>query len=294
MTFRLIEAERAEHSISRLCKVLGVSRVGFYAWRTRPPSARALRDAELERLIAAVFAESRQTYGAPRVQAELQARGVRVGKKRIARLMRRLELEGVSRRGKRRHATTPGPAAPPAPDLVKRRFAAERPDQLWLADITYLPTYEGWLFLAVVMDVCSRKIVGWAMREDLKADLVVDALGMAVARRRPRPGLVHHSDRGSQYTSLAFGRTLRESGLVASMGRRGDAYDNAPVESVISTIKNELVNRSRFTTRDQARLAVFDYIETFYNPRRPHSALGHLSPDDYERSKLNQEAAAVA
>jgi putative transposase len=294
MTFRLIEAEKAEHPVSRLCRVLGVSRVGFYAWRRRLPSARSLRDLELERLIVAVFAESRQTYGAPRVHAELQARGVRVGKKRIARLMRQLELEGVSRRGKRRSTTSPDPAAPPAPDLVKRRFAAERPDQLWLADITYLPTYEGWLFLAVVMDVCSRKIVGWAMREDLKSELVVDALGMAVARRRPKAGLVHHSDRGSQYTSLAFGRTLRESGLVASMGRRGDAYDNAPIESVISTIKNELVHRSRFTSRDQARLAVFDYIETFYNPRRLHSALGHRSPDDYERSKLNPEPAAVA
>jgi putative transposase len=221
MTFRLIEAERAEHSISRLCKVLGVSRVGFYAWRTRPTSARELRDLELERLIERVFRDSRQTYGAPRVHAELRARGVRVGKKRVARLMRRLELEGVSRRGKRRRTTTADATAPPAPDLVNRRFVAERPDQLWLADITYLPTYEGWLFLAVVMDVCSRKIVGWAMRKDLKADLVVDALGMAVARRRPKPGLVHHSDRGSQYTSLAFGRTLRDSGLLASMGRLG-------------------------------------------------------------------------
>jgi len=294
MTFRLIEAEKAEHSISRLCRVLGVSRVGFYAWRTRPPSVRALRDAELERLIAATFAESRQTYGAPRVHAELQARSVHASRKRVARLMRRQGLEGVSRRGKRRRTTTPDPAAPPAPDLVKRRFDADRPDEVWLADITYLPTYEGWLFLAVVMDVCSRKIVGWAMRDDLKSELVVDALGMAVARRRPKPGLVHHSDRGSQYTSLAFGRTLRDSGLVASMGHRGDAYDNAPVESVISTIKNELVHRSRFTTRDQARLAVFDYIETFYNPRRLHSALGNRSPDDYERSKLNLDTAAVA
>ena len=294
MTFRLIEAEKAEHSISRLCRVLGVSRVSFYAWRTRPRSAHELRDRELARLVAAVFHDSRDTYGAPRVHAELRARGVHVGKKRVARLMRLLELEGVSRRGKRRRTTTPDAAAPPAPDLVERRFAAERPDQLWLADITYLPTYEGWLFLAVVMDVCSRKIVGWAMREDLRSELVVDALGMAVSRRRPRPGLVHHSDRGSQYTSLAFGRTLRDSGLVASMGRRGDAYDNAPVESVISTIKNELVNRSRFTTRDQARLAVFDYIETFYNARRLHSSLGQRSPDDYERSKLNEESAAVA
>jgi len=294
MTFRLIEVERAEHTVSRLCNVLAVSRVGFYAWRTRPPSARQLRDGELERLIEAVFSESRQTYAAPRVHAELRARGVRVGKKRVARLMRRLELEGVSRRGKRRRTTTPDAAAAPAPDLVKRQFVAERPDQLWLADITYLPTYQGWLFLAVVMDVCSRKIVGWAMREDLKADLVVDALEMAVARRRPKPGLVHHSDRGSQYTSLTFGRTLRDSGLLASMGRRGDAYDNAPAESVISTIKNELVNRSCFQTRDQARLAIFDYIETFYNPRRLHSSLGHRSPDEYERIKLDEETAAVA
>lgn len=192
MTFRLIEAEKAEHSISRLCRVLGVSRVSFYAWRTRPRSAHELRDRELARLVAAVFHDSRDTYGAPRVHAELRARGVHVGKKRVARLMRLLELEGVSRRGKRRRTTTPDAAAPPAPDLVKRRFAAERPDQLWLADITYLPTYEGWLFLAVVMDVCSRKIVGWAMREDLRSELVVDALGMAVSRRRPRPGLVHH------------------------------------------------------------------------------------------------------
>lgn len=294
MTFRLIEAERAEHSISQLCKVLGVSRVGYYAWRRRPRSAREQRDSELMRLVEDIFRDSRDTYGAPRVHAELRARGVRVGKKRVARLMRGLELEGVSRRGKRRRTTTPNPAAPPAPDLVKRNFVAERPDQLWLADITYLPTYEGWLFLAVVMDVCSRKIVGWAMREDLKAELVVDALGMAVTRRRPKPGLVHHSDRGSQYTSLSFGRTLRDSGLLASMGRRGDAYDNAPVESVISTIKNELVNRSRFRTRDQARLAVFDYIETFYNPRRLHSSLGHRSPDDYERIRLNEEPVAVA
>ena len=294
MTFRLIEAERAEHSISRLCKVLGVSRVGFYAWRTRPLSAREQRDRELELLVGRVFRDSRQTYGAPRVHAELRARGVRIGKKRVARLMRRLELEGVSRRGKRGCTTVADPAAPPAPDLVKRNFVAERPDQLWLADITYLPTYEGWLFLAVVMDVCSRKIVGWAMRDDLKSDLVVDALGMAVARRRPQPGLVHHSDRGSQYTSLAFGRTLQDSGLLASMGRRGDAYDNAPVESVISTIKNELVHRNRFTTRDQARLAVFDYIETFYNPRRLHSSLGHRSPDDYERNTIIKETAAVA
>jgi putative transposase len=281
MSFRLIEQKKAEHSISRLCSVLGVSVAGYHAWRSRGPSRRALRDRELEALIAAAFRDSRATYGAPRIQAELRARGVAVGRKRVAHLMRRLGLQGVSRRGKRR-TTTPDPAAAPAPDLVRRQFSAERPDQTWLADITYIPSYEGWLFLAVVMDACSRRIVGWAMRDDLKAELVVDALGMALKRRQPAPGLIHHSDRGSQYASLACGRTLRDSGLLASMGRRGDAFDNAPVESVISTIKSELLRGRSFRTRDQARLALFDYIECFYNPRRRHSALGYLSPLEFE------------
>ena len=177
--------------------------------------------------------------------------------------MRELGIEGVSRRGKKRRTTVPDPKAPPAPDLVERRFEAERPNALWLADITYVPTLEGYLFLGVVMDIFSRKIVGWSMRDDLKADLVVDALAMAVTRRRPPPGLVHHSDRG-QYTSLAFGRTLRESGLTASMGSRGDAYDNAACESVISTLKEEWIKRHRYRSRDEARPSIFRYIETFY------------------------------
>ena len=291
MTFRLIEAERAQHPVSLLCSVLGVTRAGYYAWRRRSPSRRALGDAELESLIRRVFVESLETYGAPRVHAELrEAHGIRVGRKRVARLMRQLELEGISRRGKRRRTTIPDPAAVPAPDLVGRRFSAGEPNELWLADITYLPTREGWLFLAVVLDAYSRRIVGWSMRDDLKTELVVDALGMAVTRRKPPAGVVHHSDRGSQYTSLAFGTTLRESGLVASMGRRGDAYDNAACESVISTIKNELIKRRSWTSRDQARLAVFSYIETFYNPRRRHSALGYRSPIEYEN--MAQEAPA--
>jgi putative transposase len=293
MTFRLIEAEKAQHPVSRLCSVLGVTRAGYYAWRERGPSSRARGDAELAPLIGRIFVESLETYGAPRVHAELrEAHGIRVGRKRVARLMRQLELEGVSRRGKRRRTTIPDPAAAPAPDLVGRRFTAAGPNELWLADITYLPTREGWLFLAVVLDAFSRRIVGWSMRDDLKAELVVDALGMAVTRRKPRAGVVHHSDRGSQYTSLAFGTTLRESGLVASMGRRGDAYDNAACESVISTIKNELIKRRSWTSRDQARLAVFSYIETFYNPRRRHSALGYHSPIEYEN--MTQETPATA
>ena len=293
MTFRLIEAEKAQHPVSLLCSVLGVTRAGYYAWRRRGPSQRRLGDAALSSLIGRVFVESLKTYGAPRVHAELrEAHGIRVGRKRVARLMRQRELEGVSRRGKRRRTTIPDPAVAPAPDLVGRRFTAARPNELWLADITYLSTREGWLFLAVVLDAYSRRIVGWSMRDDLKTELVVDALGMAVTRRRPPAGVVHHSDRGSQYTSLAFGTTLRESGLVASMGRRGDAYDNAACESVISTIKNELIKRQTWTSRDQARLAVFSYIETFYNPRRRHSALGYQSPIDYEN--LTQEAPADA
>jgi len=278
-----------------LCSVLGVTRAGYYAWRRRGPSRRARGDAELKSLIGRIFVESLETYGAPRVHAELrEAHGLRVARKRVARLMRQLDLEGVLRRGKRRRTTIPDPAAAPAPDLVGRRFTAARPNELWLADITYLPTREGWLFLAVVLDAYSRRIVGWSMRDDLKAELVVDALGMAVTRRKPPAGLVHHSDRGSQYTSLAFGATLRESGLVASMGRRGDAYDNAACESLISTIKNELIKRRSWTSRDQARLAVFSYIETFYNPRRRHSALGYRSPIEYENMTQETPANAAA
>jgi putative transposase len=284
--FRLVEAEKAEHPVSRLCSVLEVTRQGYYAWRSRPPSRRRQRDLELEQIVREAFLDSRETYGAPRLHAELKARGVRIGKKRVARLMREIGLQGVSRRGRRRKAPVGAPGSAPAPDLVKRRFHAERPDELWLADITYIATWEGWLFLSVVMDVCTRRIVGWSMRDDLHSDLVVDALGMAVTRRQPGNGVIHHSDRGSQYASLAFGTTLRESGLLASMGSRGDPFDNAMCESVVSTIKEELTKRRTWKTRDQARLAVFDYIETFYNPRRRHSALGYLSPDEYEQERI--------
>jgi putative transposase len=290
MKFRLVEAEKAEHSISRLCTVLGVTRQGFHAWRRRGPSLRQLGDAELARLIVEIYDGSHQTYGAVRVNDELrEEHQIRVGRKRVARLMRQRGLKGIPGQGRRRRTTIADAKAPPAPDLVERRFAADAPNRLWLADITYVPTLEGWLFLGVAMDMYSRKIVGWSMRDDLKADLVVDALAMAVTRRRPPAGLVHHSDRGSQYASLAFGKTLRESGLVASMGSRGDAYDNAACESCISTLKREWIKRHRYTSRDQARLSIFRYIETFYNPRRRHSALGGISPDEYERRCLNRQ-----
>jgi putative transposase len=290
MRFRLIEAEKAEHAISRLCKVLGVTRAGYYAWRRRGPSLRQLGDAELARLIVEIYDGSHQTYGAVRINDELrEEHGIRVGRKRVARLMRQRGIKGIPGQGRTRRTTIPDTKAPPAPDLVERRFVAERPNALWLADITYVPTLEGWLFLGVVMDMYSRKIVGWSMRDDLKADLVVDALAMAVTRRQPPAGLVHHSDRGSQYSSLAFGKTLRESGLLASMGSRGDAYDNAACESCISTLKREWIKRHRYRSRDQARLSIFQYIETFYNPRRRHSALGGISPDEYETRCLNRQ-----
>jgi putative transposase len=290
MKYRLIEAEKAGHSISRLCKVLGVTRQGFHAWQRRGPSLRQLGDAELAKLIVTIYDGSHQIYGAVRIHDELrEEHDVRVARKRVARLMRQLGIQGVSRRGKKPRTTTPDQKRPPAPDLVERRFVADRPNALWLADITYVPTLEGYLFLGIVIDMWSRKIVGWSMRDDLKADLVVDALAMAVTRRQPPTGLVHHSDRGSQYGSLAFGRTLRESGLVASMGSRGDAYDNAACESAISTLKVEWINRHRYQSRDQARLSIFRYIETFYNPRRRHSALGGISPNEYESRCLNSQ-----
>jgi putative transposase len=272
-----------------------VTRGGYHAWKRRPPSRRALSDARLVERIRAAHVASRHTYGAPRLHAELRAQGVRVSRKRVARLMREAGLEGVSRRRGRRRQLAVRAETAVAPDLVRRSFRATELDSLWLADITYVPTYEGWLFLAVVVDMCSRRIVGWSMRDDLSADLVVDAISMAVARRRPAPGLVHHCDRGAQYRSLAFGRTLRDSGIVASMGSRGDAYDNAATESVMSTIKVELVRRQSFKTRDQARLEVFSYIEGFYNPLRRHSALGYLSPVEFEEKiRQGQELTSIA
>jgi putative transposase len=283
MTFQLIDQERAHHAVSRLCSVLNVTRQGYWAWKQRPASRRRLEDERLKRRILAAWAKSDRTYGAPRLHAELRlAGGVKVGKKRVARLMRELEIQGVSRRRGRVRTTIPDKRAAPAPDLVNRNFTAARPDETWVADITYVPTHEGWLFVAAVMDLYSRKIVGWSMRDDLEAPLVVDAISMAISRRKPKPGLGHHSDRGSQYASIAMGRTLRESKIMASMGSKGDPWDNACAESCISTIKNELVKRRTFATRDQARLALFRYIESFYNPLRRHSSLEMRSPDEYE------------
>jgi putative transposase len=290
MRFRLIEAERAQHSVSLLCSVLGVTRAGFYAWKQRGPSTREQRDRELMKLIVEIHCGSRATYGMPRIRAEIQDdHGIHISRKRVARLMKRLGIEGASRRGKRPVTTTKAAPAQAAEDLVRRQFNASAPDRLWVADITYVPTREGYLFLAAVIDAFSRRCVGWSMRNDLRAELVLDALGMALTQRQPPHGLIHHSDRGSQYTSLAFGKTLSEAGVLQSMGRRGDAFDNAVAESFFATLETELFDRSNFTSRDQARLQVFDFIEGFYNPKRRHSALGYLSPENYEQRESEKE-----
>jgi putative transposase len=283
--FRLIEAEKAQFPVAFMCRRLGVSQSGYYAWRARPPSARATADAALTTAIRAVHRASRGTYGAPRVHAELtEEHRVRCGRKRVARLMRAAGLQGCHRRRSAR-TTRRADGAEPADDLVQRSFAAAAPDRLWLADITYLPTWSGFLYLAVVLDAYSRRVVGWAMADHLRAELVVDALEMALRRRRPAPGLVHHSDHGGQYTSLAFGRRCRAAGVVPSMGSVGDCYDNALAESFFATLECELVARSRWRTHAEARTAVFDYVEGFYNTHRRHSALGHLSPATYERRR---------
>lgn len=232
----------------------------------------------------------RATYGAPRVHAELQAQGVRCGRKRIARLMRQAGLVGCHRR-RRRSLTRRDPEHHPAPDLVQRRFRVDAPNRLWVADLTYLPTGEGWLYLAAILDAFNRQIVGWAMATSLRAELVIEALELALWRRQPEPGLIHHSDRGSQYTALAFGERLCASGLVPSMGRTGDAYDNALIEAFFATLKSELAATQPWPTRQAARTAVFDYLECWYNPQRRHSALDYLSPIDYERRWQHDQAA---
>jgi putative transposase len=274
-------ANQAVHPIEVMCAVLGVSRSGFYAWRTRRPSARARADAELADRIRTVHERSAGTYGAPRIHAELADAGVRVGRKRVERLMRGAGLAGVSRR-RRASTTIRDERVRPAADLVDRRFQAEKPNQLWVADITYIPTWAGFLYLAVVLDAFSRRVVGWAMGFDLRTQLVLDALNMALGQRRPRD-VIHHSDQGSQYTSIAFGLRCKEAGVRPSMGSIGDAYDNALCESFFATLECELLQRRKFATKAEARMAVFIFIEGWYNPSRRHSALGYKSPNEFER-----------
>lgn len=267
--------------VAALCRVLKVSHSGYYAWLNRPTSERAKRDAVLISQIIASHERSDNTYGSPRILGDLNDAGEFVGRKRVARLMRSAEIVGVSRR--RFVVTTKRSVTEEAaPDLVERNFTADRPNKLWVADITYVPTWAGFLYLAIVLDVFSRKIVGWAMATHLRTELVLGALEMAIAQRKPDE-VTHHSDHGCQYTSLAFGKRCGEMGVRPSMGSVGDAYDNAMAESFFATLECELLNRRTFKTQVEARHAIFRFIEGWYNPHRRHSSLGNISPVSYEK-----------
>jgi putative transposase len=267
-----------------MCRVLEVSASGYYAWRVRSPSRRMQGDEILTARIRALWEKSRRSYGAPRIHDDLKEQGERVGKKRVARLMSEAGIEGVTRR-KGVFTTRRDKAARPAPDLVERDFSADGPNQLWVADITYLPTWSGFLYLAVVMDAWSRRIVGWSMASHLRTPLVLDALNMAVLQRQPS-SVIHHSDQGCQYTSLEFGNRCRQAGVRPSMGSVADCYDNAMCESFFATLECELLDRSRFKNQMEAKLAVFDFIEGWYNPHRKHSALGYKSPARFEQGQM--------
>ena len=282
MKFAFIAAEKAHFPVQVLCAVLGVTRAGFYAARGRPPAPRTRADQRLAIAIAAIHAESRRCYGSPRVHAELRARGERLGRKRVARLMR---AQGLRVRWRRRFRTTTNSdhAFPIAPNLVARRFTVPAPNTTWVTDLTYVWTREGWMYVVVVLDLFSRRVVGWAMSPQMGQKLALDALAMALARRHPPRGLIHHSDRGSQYASRHYRQRLATHGIVCSMSRRGDCWDNAVAESFFATLKRELVDGRDWATRAEARAAIFEYVEVFYNGHRRHSALGYLSPVAFER-----------
>jgi putative transposase len=282
--YRIISAERASFPVSVMCEVLGVSRSGYHGWEKRAPSDRVLSDAWLTSRIAEIHERARGVYGSRRVQAELRlGQDIRISRRRVRRLMRQAGISGLVK-VKRGRTTIRVPGVRVADDLVERKFRPDAPNVLWVADITYLRTWEGWLYLAAVQDAYSRRIVGWAMTEHMRTELVADALGMAVHRRQPEPGLVHHSDQGSQYVALGFGQQARDAGIAVSMGSKGDAYDNAVAESFFATIKKELVHRQSWPSRRDLSSAVFEYIEAFYNRQRRHSTLGYLSPEEYENT----------
>jgi len=279
--FQFIDAEKANFPVVFMCRQLAVSRSGYYAWRTRPPSARAVEDVQLGARVLDVHLSSTRRYGSPRVHKALAAAGVHIGRKRVVRLMR---AHGLVAREKRRYVATTDSAheLPVARNVLARRFDQSVPDQAWAGDITYLATAEGWLYLAVIIDLCSRRIVGWATSESLERSICVDALREALQTRRPPPGLIHHSDRGTQYASCEYRDLLKQHGIVCSMSRRANCWDNAVAESFFSTLKIELVDGQVYRTRAEADAAVFEYIECFYNRKRIHSSIGYCSPADYE------------
>jgi len=281
MRYRFIEQYRAEHSIVLMCRVLQVSRSGYYAWRKRPESAREMANQELGAEIDQIFKAKRQVYGSPRIRKELLALGKRYSRKRIARLMRKLGLRARCRR-KYKVTTQRNAAHEVAPNLLQQDFHAEHPNAKWIADITYIRTQGGWLYLAVILDLYSRRVIGWAMGPRLTQALALDALQMALKRCQPPTGLIHHSDQGSQYTSAAYLRLLKSWGIRVSMSSTGNCYDNAPAESFFGTLKNEWVHHQHYKTRSMAKTSIFDYIEVFYNRQRRHSSLDYVSPVDFE------------
>jgi putative transposase len=282
-------ARKAEHSIKLMCRVLEVSRSGYHAWAARPLSARGAEDVRLSARIGELHALRRGVYGSPRIWADLIVDdGERIGRKRVERLMRQAGLSGLIIK-KYKATTVRVPGVRVADDLLDRDFAALAPNRCWVADITYLRTWEGWLYLVAVQDLYSRRIVGWSMADHMRTELVTDALQMALARRRPDPGLIWHSDQGSQFVSLAFGQQARKAGIAQSMGSKGDCFDNAVAESFFATIKKELVHRRAWPTKAELRTEVFDYIEVFYNRERRHSTLGQRSPVDYENRTMRRD-----
>lgn len=285
-----MKAHQAAHAIPTLCRVLGVSASGYYAWVKRRPSRWALQDADLLERIRAFHRASRGTYGTPRIHRDLREAGIRVGRKRVARLLKQAGLRGVSRR-KWVRTTVRSAKGRPAPDLVQRQFVAAGPNRVWIADITYIPTWAGMLYLAVVLDVWSRRVIGWAMDTHLRTELVIAALDMAVAQRRPRQ-VIHHSDQGCQYTSVGFGLRCRAAGVRPSMGSVGDCYDNAMCESFFATLECELLDRVTLHNPQEARSVVFDFIEGWYNPKRRHSSLDYESPLAFERRHMSSHSVA--
>ena len=285
MRFQWIEGQRQDYPLSALCEALGVTRAGYYAWQKRkqsPPGPRAARREELAREVRAAHEDSRCTYGSPRVCHELKARGVECCENTVAKLMREQGIRSITRRRFKVRTTDSSHQHPVAPNVLDRDFVADAPDRKWAADLTYVATDEGWLYLAVVIDLCSRKVVGWAMADHLRAQLCLDALDMALKRRRPGEGLLHHSDRGVQYACGDYRDLLRSHGIACSMSRTGDCYDDAVVESFFKTLKAELVYHQRYATREQARRSLFEYVEVLYNRTRLHSSLGYVSPEQFE------------
>jgi len=287
MRYRCIDRRRSEYPVSMMCRVLKVSRSGYYTWRVRPESQRAKTDREVTQAIERLHEASKGTYGSPRITADLKDEGCRHGRHKVARLMRLAGLKGCPKR-RFRVTTQRDPSHPVADNLLDQDFTAEAPNQRWASDITYIATNQGWLYLAVIMDLYSRRIVGWSMSRWINRHLVIDALNMAIGARRPGADLIHHSDRGSQYTSDDFRDELLKHGIECSMSGRGNCYDNAVVESFFGLLKREWVNRVRYRTRKEARADVFEYIECFYNRKRRHGYLGNISPVEFEKRTSGQ------